>query len=141
MTVCLPVAPGDTGAAGGAEEATCWDWWRCRPWLPDDLTPERTVVQVPRRLVGAYLGVKISLMRAVLEATATDADPRWKALLHIDQMLMAAPTKRHKAGGLKTQAAVLKRGIKWANQQEREALLHDAQPDEVGPMRAPPSEA
>lgn len=81
--VCLPVAPGNAGAAGGTEDATGWEWWRCRLRLPDDVTPEHTAVQVPRRLVGAYLEVKMSLMKVVLEGPAHEADPRWKALVHM----------------------------------------------------------
>lgn len=74
-------------------------------------------------LVGASLEVKLILMKAVLGADPLESEPRWKALLHIVQMLMAAPTKRHKAEGMKTQAAVLERRIQWANQEGWEALL------------------
>lgn len=76
-----------------------------------------SAVQVPRRLVGA-----------------------WKALLHMDQMLMAVPTKRHKTEGLITQAAVLARRLKWAARVEWEALLHGAQPEKEGAMSTTSSE-
>lgn len=82
---------------GGHEDATGWDWWYYRPWLPEDITAEHTAVQVPRRLVGAYMEVNMALMRAVLEAPAREAGARWKASMHIDQMLMAAPTGRRRA--------------------------------------------
>lgn len=72
----LPMVPRDTGTAGGSSEATGWSWWGYRPWLPEDVTPEHTAMQVPRRLGGAYVEVKMMLMKAVLEAPEREADHR-----------------------------------------------------------------
>lgn len=57
-------------------------------------------------------------MQEVLEATPDEVERRWKALRHIDQMLMAVLAKRHKVKGLATQAAVLGRRLKWAARAE-----------------------
>ena len=70
-------------------------------------------------------------MRDVLAATTETKEGNcWKALLHIDQMLMARPTAQHRAEGLSTQAAVLERRMKWAWEEEWAALLADAQQTE-----------
>lgn len=110
------------------------------PALAEDITAGHIAVQVPRRLVGAYLAAKIAMVEEVSAADPDESEPRWKALLRIDQMLMATPTQKHVAEGLATQAAVLKRRLKWVAQAEWEALLRDATPEEAGAMRTPPSE-
>ena len=30
------------------------DWWETRPWIPEDLPPQNTTVQVPRRRQAAW---------------------------------------------------------------------------------------
>ena len=70
-------------------------WWEARPWIPDDLPPQSTAVQIPRRLQAAWCEVKNHSMEAILTKEGLPgaaALPEWKALLRIDQLMLQAPS-------------------------------------------------
>ncbi len=132
-------AGGGTGSSEplpGGEAA----WWEARPWVPAALPCGQTAVQVPRRHRAAYLELKTHLLQEWAAAKGRgDAKAQWKALLHIDQMLMAKPQPRHatEEGGA-TQAALLEKRLRWAWAGEWELIVEDASEEKrVAPAAAP----
>ena len=72
-------------------------WWETRPWIPEDLPPQATAVQIPRSPQAVGCEVKNHAMEAILAKESVQgalALPAWKAFLHIDQLLLQAPCDR-----------------------------------------------
>ena len=81
-------------------------------WVPRDLPPAATVVQIPKRLQTAWVDAKMHVMKAALAARG-EATNEWTALLQFDQLMLAAPGDKHKAEGMMSMAPVLERRLHW----------------------------
>ena len=108
-------------------------WWENRDWVPTDLPPQGTAVQIPKRLQSAWCEVKNHVIEAIFAREApgnSEALAEWKALLQIDQLMLQAPGERHRQEGMHNVADVLERRIRWFWQGEWALILKDATPEQ-----------